>query len=63
MPDEINETDEMAKYGVDEVGSGTKTADAQTGHCPQCGLKLESAATTNVLKCPRCGTLPFEGVQ
>lgn len=59
MPDDNNEG--MEKYGVDEPGSGTKTADAREGRCPRCGAPLESAERTNVLKCPRCGTQPFEG--
>jgi hypothetical protein len=50
----------MDKYAVEEDGSGVKTADAQGGVCPKCGAKLESTDKTNVLKCPNCGTLPFE---
>ena len=57
MPDE---DEGMNKYAVDEDGSGVKTADAQGGHCPECGAKLEPAEKNNVLKCPRCGTKPFE---
>ena len=58
----MSENDEgMSKDGVDEDGSGTKTADAQQGHCPKCGAKLEPVDKTNVLKCPNCGTEPFEG--
>lgn len=53
----------MEKYGVDEDGSGTKTADAQRGHCPKCGAKLEPTDKVNVLKCPTHGTLPFESGQ
>jgi NADH pyrophosphatase NudC (nudix superfamily) len=53
----------MDKYAVEEDGSGTKTADAQQGHCPKCGAKLENTDKVNVLKCPKCGTAPFEGVR
>jgi len=56
----VPDDDGMSKYGVDEDGSGVKTADAQKGHCPDCGRKLENADKTNVLKCPVCGTKPFE---
>lgn len=55
-----NNDEGMDKYAVAEDGSGVKTAEAQEGHCPNCGAKLEPAATTNVLKCPKCGTAPFE---
>lgn len=55
-----NNDEGMDKYAVDEDGSGVKTADAQEGRCPICGAKLEPADTTNVLKCPTHGTLPFE---
>jgi NADH pyrophosphatase NudC (nudix superfamily) len=58
MPD--NNDEGMDKYAVEEDGSGVKTADAQEGYCPNCGTKLEPAETTNVLKCPKCGTKPFE---
>jgi hypothetical protein len=53
----------MDKYAVDEDGSGVKTADAQAGLCPKCSSKLESTDRINVLKCPKCGTEPFEGAQ
>lgn len=58
----FNKNDEgMDKYGVDEDGSGVKTADAQEGRCPICGAKLEPSDKVNVLKCPVHGTAPFEG--
>lgn len=54
---------EMEKYGVEE-GSDAKTAsrdlDDTARICPTCGSKLESTDKTNVLKCPHCGTRPFE---
>ena len=58
-----NSDEGMSKYAVDEEGSGVKTADAQKGTCPKCGLSLEDPDKTNVLKCPSCGTEPFEGMQ
>lgn len=50
----------MEKYGVDEQNTAAKTAAADKDRCPDCGAKLEPTNTINVLKCPRCGTRPFE---
>lgn len=46
----------MDKYGVDT----TKVSEdlTVTPRCRDCGSKLE--ASSNVPKCPRCGTKPFE---
>jgi len=46
----------MEKYGVSvEVDDFTKTA---SDGCPKCGSPLEKHG--KVLKCPKCGTEPFE---
>lgn len=54
---------EFEKYGVDE-SSDAKTASRELDDtarvCPNCGSKLEPTDKVNVLKCPQCGTLPFE---
>lgn len=54
---------EFEKYGVEE-NADAKTAsrdlDDTVRFCPHCGSPLESVENTNVVKCPRCGTLPFE---
>lgn len=49
----------MEKYGVDTVDT-VKTSETISVRvrCPSCGASLE--ANTNVLKCPQCGTEPFE---
>lgn len=59
-----DESDGMEKYAVVEEASSTKTAQNATeaeGTCPICGTALEEKTRTNVLKCPDCGTRPFEG--
>lgn len=49
----------MDKYGVDTTDT-TKVSEDLTAspHCGACGSRLESSS--NVPKCPRCGTKPFE---
>ena len=47
----------MEKYGV-VTGSLDLTKTAADG-CPKCGSKVERHG--NVLLCPKCGTVPFEG--
>lgn len=61
MSADNTDDDGMNKYGVEEDGSGTKTAEAQEGRCPACGSKLRPAEKNNVAICPKCGTKPFEG--
>ena len=56
-------SDEMEKYAVVTDEDSTKTAKNAAGvdrDCPTCGLTLEAIETTGVLKCPKCGTKPFE---
>jgi len=56
-------SDEMEKYAVVEAEDHTKsakTAAEVVGTCPICGSELEETTTVNVLKCPKCGTRPFE---
>jgi len=52
---------QMEKYGVDETTlppeSFEKAAERRTT-CPQCGTRIERHG--RILKCPRCGTEPFE---
>jgi ribosomal protein L37AE/L43A len=57
-----NDTDpSFEKYAVVEDNEdATKTA-AEGKTCPSCGAALEKLETTNVVKCPNCGTKPFEG--
>jgi DNA-directed RNA polymerase subunit RPC12/RpoP len=55
--------DEFEKFGVVEDGDGTKTAAAEKGLCPDCGSKLLPKDESNVLRCPKCGTKPFEKAQ
>lgn len=51
----------MDKYAVELDPEAVKTADAKApGTCPVCGAKVLSPETTNVLVCPKCGTIPFE---
>jgi len=48
----------IEKYGVViDPQEGEKTA-ADHGVCPACGSKLQE--DSNVPKCPKCGTSPFE---
>lgn len=49
----------MEKYGVEELEEAVKTAQSKD-RCPVCGTKLELLDNVNVLKCPKCGTKPFE---
>ena len=63
MPDDDNAG--MEKYAVIEDNGSTKLAQDATGakgtkRCPNCGNLLEVLDKINVLKCPECGTLPFE---
>lgn len=58
-------SDEMEKYAVVEKDEQKKTAQIAAevvGTCPVCGSQLEETTRINVLKCPRCGTRPFEDV-
>jgi ribosomal protein S27AE len=50
----------MEKYGVDEsAGVDQEKLEKQAAKgCPTCGSKLEKHGS--VLKCPSCGTEPFE---
>ena len=59
----MSDTDGMSKYGVVEPENlrDDKTADEKgTEVCPVCRTPIETLETTNVKKCPNCGTLPFE---
>ena len=49
----------MEKYAVvtGKGADGAKTA-ASKSHCPKCGGPLQKS--TNVPKCLKCGTKPFE---
>jgi ribosomal protein L37AE/L43A len=51
----------MDKYGVETDDSTEKVA-SDTGRrtCPRCGSPLMNEKKTNVSKCPKCGTEPFE---
>lgn len=49
----------MEKYGVKVDETKQKTASTQKT-CPACGSQLVPEGTTNVPKCPKCGTRPFE---
>lgn len=59
MSDSDNDSS-FDKYAVVEDDDDAKTA-AEGLTCPSCGAALEELETTNVLKCPNCGTKPFEG--
>lgn len=51
----------MEKYGVDINPEHVKTSEDKlqvSAKCAQCGTPLETS--TNVPKCPRCGTEPYE---
>ena len=49
----------MDKYAVvEEPKSHNEKTAGPTNSCPYCGMRLEE--TSNVSKCPRCGTRPFE---
>lgn len=49
----------MDKYGVDTTDTTKVSEDLTvTPCCRDCGSKLETSS--NVPKCPRCGTKPFE---
>jgi len=57
----VNEDEGMEKYGVavepeQTPVQGEKRAEAE--NCRKCGSKLERHG--QVLKCPKCGTLPYE---
>jgi len=52
---------DFEKYGVSEDEEQVKIAEKETKRmCPSCGATLESEEKMNVLKCPNCGTEPFE---
>ena len=50
----------MEKLGVLEEETMTKEASIKEGKptCPSCGAEVEEHG--NILKCPHCGTEPFE---
>ena len=47
------------KYGVEQEEEVVKTA-SRTKSCPSCGLALLPSTTTGILRCPECGSKPFE---
>ena len=47
----------MEKYGVFTEESADKLGSNEF-HCPDCGALIERHG--KVLRCPRCGTKPFE---
>jgi rubrerythrin len=49
------------KYAVVEDNEDAAKTAAVDKTCPACGAALEKDETTNVAKCPNCGTKPFEG--
>lgn len=53
----------MEKYGVDLDPEQTKVSEELSTRpcCAQCGAELE--ASSNVPKCPKCGTKPYEPSQ
>jgi len=54
---------EFEKLGVEEsedAKTASRNLDDTARFCPRCGTSLESVENTNVLTCPKCGTLPFE---
>ena len=56
-------SDEMEKYGVDEIVTISDIKEAQYNtqrYCPWCGRLLLPLDTLNVLCCPVHGTRPFE---
>ena len=55
---DLHEAGVLEKYGVEETNL-PKTAECGTS-CPSCGKQLEDKNNTGVLKCPSCGTRPFE---
>lgn len=53
----------FTKYGVLEDkdhAEDTLKEGSECLACPVCGMKLLEPHKTNVLSCPKCGTLPFE---
>jgi len=56
---ESEEVTGMEKYGVHEEAPDVLVKTSSPGEfCPVCGLPVERHGT--VLKCPCCGTRPFE---
>ena len=56
-------SDEMEKYGVDEIVTISDIKEAQYNtqrYCPWCGTPLLPLDTLNILCCPIHGTRPFE---
>ena len=50
----------MEKYGVvTDRPDGEKTAAVKLT-CPKCGRCVEDILSGGVMKCPECGTEPFE---
>lgn len=54
----VEDREDMEKYGVTTPDPPDKTASSRK-RCPKCGAELELHG--NVVKCPACGTEPFEG--
>ena len=53
-----NNGEGMEKYGVVE-GTDSETLEKQAAQgCPKCSGKVEVHGT--ILRCPKCGTEPFE---
>ena len=51
----------MEKLGVETDDPGTKTGEEKPRErCPACGAKLLPRDDSNALRCPECGTRPFE---
>lgn len=48
----------MDKFGVDENSKKRNLEKFANEGCPRCGRKVERHGQT--LKCPTCGTEPFE---
>jgi ribosomal protein L37AE/L43A len=51
----------VEKYGVDTGDEPKEAGERDAVACPACGSALEPADKVNVRKCPKCGTLPYEG--
>lgn len=52
------EEKEMSKYGVDEGVDQESLEKSAAEGCPRCGSPVERHG--NILRCPKCGTEPFE---
>lgn len=54
----MDDSEGMEKYGVDEGKDSESLEKSAAEGCPKCGGKVERHG--NVLRCPSCGTEPFE---